>query len=422
MKIFTSLLITLTGLLISASEAQATVPFELTYSGRFVSKSGEPLKGPVVLSIEFYDAKNDGNLKGSTFNYSSVSLIDGIFQVTISLGASDFNTTFGATGETWIQVTDATHKVVYPRQRFFAVPYALKIPVDTSIFQYDGSGRLTLEQSALSGSQIISTINQSSDKISSSLLPALSGDVMGAPTTNKVTKIQNVSVDAPVSGTDNNKYLQFNGSAFVLSTVAGDGGIAEVTASSPISVANGTGTPAISISLAGADSGGYLSSADWNIFNGKQDTMSAATSGSGGYLTSSDWQAFNSKQANLGYTPLNKAGDTMSGPIIMGSQNDLRFAPASGATYVSLKAPATVSNIVAWTLPAADGAGGQVLSTNGSGILGWSTSTTGSVTNVSASGPLSVTNPTTTPAIAISQAGSGANGYLSSSLAEKVES
>jgi len=43
----------------------------------------------------------------------------------------------------------------------------------------------------------------------------------------------------------------------------------------------------------------------------------------------------------------------------------------NGTNYVGLKAPASISANLSWTLPAADGTSGQFLSTNGSGILSW---------------------------------------------------
>jgi hypothetical protein len=51
----------------------------------------------------------------------------------------------------------------------------------------------------------------------------------------------------------------------------------------------------------------------------------------------------------------------------------LRFADADASNYVAFKSSATVSSNITWTLPAADGTSGQVLSTNGSGTLSWAT-------------------------------------------------
>lgn len=47
-------------------------------------------------------------------------------------------------------------------------------------------------------------------------------------------------------------------------------------------------------------------------------SIPAATSSVDGYLTAVDWSTFNSKQDALGYTPVNQAGDTMTGNLSMG--------------------------------------------------------------------------------------------------------
>jgi hypothetical protein len=56
--------------------------------------------------------------------------------------------------------------------------------------------------------------------------------------------------------------------------------------------------------------------------------------------------------------------------ITLNAQRELRLADADSSAYVGFKAPSTIS---IWTLPAADGTTGQVLSTNGSGVLSWAT-------------------------------------------------
>jgi len=61
----------------------------------------------------------------------------------------------------------------------------------------------------------------------------------------------------------------------------------------------------------------------------------------------------------------------------LGNQADLRFgeATANGTNWVGFQAPASIAADVLWTLPAADGTNGQVLSTDGSGALSWAAST-----------------------------------------------
>ncbi len=86
----------------------------------------------------------------------------------------------------------------------------------------------------------------------------------------------------------------------------------------------------------------------------------------------------------------------------------------SGATsgYTGFQ-PAAAAGSTVWTLPTADGSNGQVLTTNGSGILSWSTASGGGITSVTAAAPLSSTGGAT-PQISISQANSSTDGYLSS--------
>jgi hypothetical protein len=100
---------------------------------------------------------------------------------------------------------------------------------------------------------------------------------------------------------------------------------------------------------------------------------------------------------------LAKAGDAMTGSLTMNAQNSVRFADSDSSNYVALKSPATVASNVTFTLPGADGTSGQVLVTDGSGVLSWSTAAVGDITGVTAgsgltgggtSGDISVSVPT----------------------------
>ena len=69
-----------------------------------------------------------------------------------------------------------------------------------------------------------------------------------------------------------------------------------------------------------------------------------------------------------GITALSVAGTASStGEIKLYEDTD------NGTNYVGIKAPASISADVSWTLPAADGLTGQFLSTDGSGALSWQT-------------------------------------------------
>ena len=103
-----------------------------------------------------------------------------------------------------------------------------------------------------------------------------------------------------------------------LSATGSGGTVTSVTGTAPIASSGGA-TPAISISQASTSTNGYLSSTDWNTFNGKQPagtyvtsvtgtapvvssggttpaiSMAAASGSVNGYLTSTDWTTFNNK-------------------------------------------------------------------------------------------------------------------------------
>ena len=53
------------------------------------------------------------------------------------------------------------------------------------------------------------------------------------------------------------------------------------------------------------------------------------------------------------------------------NQNSLRLGDADDSNYVAFQAPTTVNSNITWTLPAADGTAGYVLTTDGSGTLSW---------------------------------------------------
>jgi hypothetical protein len=58
-------------------------------------------------------------------------------------------------------------------------------------------------------------------------------------------------------------------------------------------------------------------------------------------------------------------------------QSDLRLADSDSSHYIAFQAPTVVPTNVVYTLPPADGSIGQVLATNGSGTLSWSSAASG---------------------------------------------
>ena len=86
-----------------------------------------------------------------------------------------------------------------------------------------------------------------------------------------------------------------------------------------------------------------------------------------------------------------KASPTFTGDVTVNAQGDLRFADNDSSNWVAFQAPATVGSNVTWTLPAADGSANQLLTTNGSGALTWST-VAGGITSDSQNNTVGGTN------------------------------
>jgi hypothetical protein len=70
----------------------------------------------------------------------------------------------------------------------------------------------------------------------------------------------------------------------IIDAAAGGGGVTDVTATAPIVSTGGT-TPDISIDQADGTQDGYLSIADWNTFNDKQNGLTLTTTGTSGPAT-----------------------------------------------------------------------------------------------------------------------------------------
>ena len=75
------------------------------------------------------------------------------------------------------------------------------------------------------------------------------------------------------------------------------------------------------------------------------------------------------------------------------TQGDLRLEDASGGQYVALQAPATVGSSFTFTLPSADGSANQLLQTDGSGNLSFTTVNASPSFTATASGALANGDP-----------------------------
>jgi hypothetical protein len=229
-----------------------------------------------------------------------------------------------------------------------------------------------------------------------------------------------------------------------------------IASGTPMSITNNTTTPEISMAAATGSVNGYLTSTNWTTFNNKQNALSNASASVSGILTSTDWTTFNNKQ-----NALSNASASVSGILTstdwttfnnkQTALNGTGFVKASGttitydnSTYLTTSSASTTylakTDTAAMLLPYFRDADTTLLNltsrfaakqnnitltttgTSGAATLDGSTLNipqytggSGTVTNVSGTGAISVINQTTTPVISVATAAFGTAGIVSSS-------
>jgi hypothetical protein len=203
--------------------------------------------------------------------------------------------------------------------------------------------------------------------------------------------------------------------------------VTAVTGTAPV-VSSGGLTPAISMAAANTSTNGYLTSTDWNTFNGKGSgtitgvtatspvvssggtapviSMPAASTSASGYLTSTDWNTFNGKYSTGGAlgTPSSGTATNLTGlPLTTGVTGVLPVANGGNGTATpALVAGTNVTISGTWpnqTINSSGGSSGVSSFSAGSTGLTPATASTGAVT---LAGTLAVANGgtgTTTPSL-----------------------
>lgn len=184
-----------------------------------------------------------------------------------------------------------------------------------------------------------------------------------------------------VSGTGS-QYFRRNAGNTAYEFAALPTDVTNVSGTLPISVATGTTTPVISISQATTSTNGYLSSTDWNTFNGKANvpgsqtanTIFAAPTGVPGVpsfrgLTPLDIPNLDAGKITTGLLPITRGGTDAADAATARVNLGLNLVPTSAgngltlsSNVVSLGGTLTGNTIIA--------SGGNNLMFNGTGKLG----------------------------------------------------
>ena len=184
-----------------------------------------------------------------------------------------------------------------------------------------GSANLTFNGTVLTVSSTVSATNLTGTLTTAAQPNITSTGTLSSLTVSGIANL-NAIANVRVSGGTNGQVIKTDGAGNLSFVSAGT--VTSVTGTAPV-VSSGGATPAIS--------------------------MAAATTSVSGYLTSTDWNTFNGKQAALGYTPLNSTTPVVQYLALTGDMNNYTVSTFNSSGYGSdstSNLPVSPSGTAAW--------------------------------------------------------------------------
>lgn len=117
-----------------------------------------------------------------------------------------------------------------------------------------------------------------------------------------------------------------------------------------------------------------------------------------------------------GAVAISTSGNIQTTGSISTSKNYLYDHSGVGPGYVALQAPTNIAGTggasYSLTFPNTAGSSGQVLSTDGTGVLSWVSRTSGALTSITGTAPISITGAAQTPIVNVSSATTSTSGVV----------
>ena len=405
--------------------------YNLSYGARLTEANGAPIlgqDGKLDLEVSFYSVGTGGSPIGpSPISFLGTSIAEGVFQVGITLTPAEFHQVFqDPSTPVYIEVKDVKNGAVFPRQRFSVIPFALKTPIDNDTIVYNSDGKLTVGSSVgtvkqvtagsgLTGGSITDSGTITVDagttgnkivQLSDGKLPSVDGSNLLSVNAEKL-QTRSVSAAVPVSG----QVLKWSGSAWVPSSdLVGETGSGEANTASNVTSASGVGlfkgkvsadlmfyslSPGAGVTINLVDDDVVIASTITQYTDAMARAAAVADSITDSVTSVAPSQnavfdALAAKQSsvttstdlNLNSITTNAVNAITVNPGVSTGEIKLKELSVNGANYVGLKAPASITSDLTFTLPGSTGTNGQFLKTDGSGNLSWTDQASAPVTSV----------------------------------------
>jgi hypothetical protein len=160
----------------------------------------------------------------------------------------------------------------------------------------------------------------------------------------------NAAINAllPSQTSQSGKVLSTNGTDTSWIAAGGTGTVTSVTGTAPVSVATGTTTPVISMAAANTTTNGYLTSTDWNTFNGKAPATSGTSilygNGLGGFSNVTVGSGLSFSTGTLSATGGSMVYPGAGIPNSTGTAWGTSYTTTGTGTVVALQTAASLNN------------------------------------------------------------------------------